>query len=167
MFLVKGSLQCRSIELACMHCACIAELPWLKRGTSTRKCCIASACCKRLCAHDLIHPLSCLTRFQHTQPISRLTPPPPQAIQSNGRLEALSVYNNAIGSEGCRALTAAVAACRHLRVVEFLPGNCAATQDIKLLAQAVKRNRRWVPWCQKNAGFGAPNVHELGSLACR
>jgi hypothetical protein len=29
-------------------------------------------------------------------------------------------------------------------VVEFLPGNSADTQDIKPLAHAGKRNRRWV-----------------------
>lgn len=61
-----------------------------------------------------------------------------QAIQHYGRLEKISIYNNAIGSAGCKALVEAVKANRNLKVVEFLPGNCAPTRDIKLLAQAVK-----------------------------
>lgn len=72
--------------------------------------------------------------------------PPPQtslqAIQRHGRVEKLSIYNNHIGSVGCRALVAAVKTNRSLKMVEFLPGNCAPTRDIKLLAQAVKQNRR-------------------------
>lgn len=52
------------------------------------------------------------------------------------------MYNNRIGAAGCRALVAAVKANRSLKMVEFLPGNNAATRDIKMLAEAVKRNRR-------------------------
>jgi len=70
------------------------------------------------------------------------SPCPLQAIQRHGRVEKLSIYNNHIGSVGCRALVAAVKANRSLKMVEFLPGNCAPTRDIKLLAQAVKQNRR-------------------------
>lgn len=75
-------------------------------------------------------------------PLRLFVPPVPQAIQCHGRLERLSVYNNGIGSAGCQALVEAVRATRSLKVVEFLPGNCAPTRDIKLLAQAVKQNRR-------------------------
>jgi hypothetical protein len=39
-----------------------------------------------------------------------------QSIQCHGRLEKLSVYNNAIGSAGCQALVAAVRAVRALKV---------------------------------------------------
>uniref|UniRef100_A0A383WHE7 Uncharacterized protein n=1 Tax=Tetradesmus obliquus TaxID=3088 RepID=A0A383WHE7_TETOB len=66
-----------------------------------------------------------------------------QAISKGRCLEKLSIYNNSIGARGCQALTAAVAATPGLKVVEFLPGNCAPTKDVKALARAVKANRKF------------------------
>ncbi|WIA42875.1 hypothetical protein OEZ86_008798 [Tetradesmus obliquus] len=68
-----------------------------------------------------------------------------QAISKARCLEKLSIYNNSIGARGCQALTAAVAATPGLKVVEFLPGNCAPTKDVKALARAVKANRNRLP----------------------
>jgi hypothetical protein len=124
--------------------------------------------CRLRCTVDTVHvwhTVWCLTDKACTP---SLTPPPSgceglgnqailccsafnwQAIQHYGRLEKISIYNNAIGSAGCKALTEAVQANRNLKVVEFLPGNCAPTRDIKLLAQAVKQNRR----CARAGGGG-------------
>jgi hypothetical protein len=122
--------------LACpfFHRAALKEL--LRQILHSTFCvCIAQICCAEESYTDANSPPP------HSTHTSRVNT---QAIQSSGRLEALSVYNNAIGPEGCRALAAAVGACRRLKVVEFLPGNSADTQDIKPLAHAVKRNRRWV-----------------------
>lgn len=57
-------------------------------------------------------------------------------------LEKLCLYGNNIGSDGCRALTRAMAVNKTLKLVEFLPGNAADAKDVEMLAKIVRRNRK-------------------------
>lgn len=65
-----------------------------------------------------------------------------QALETNKTLEKLSLHGNQIGSVGCQALISALAANKTLTSLEFLPGNAASPRDIKMLAQALKNNRK-------------------------
>lgn len=56
--------------------------------------CAARVCCA-VCTYFDLSPISPLSLWAFNSNAH------PQAIQSNGRLEALSVYYTTIGSEGC------------------------------------------------------------------
>eukprot|EP00775_Hariotina_reticulata_P001903 gene1903-2237_t len=66
-------------------------------------------------------------------------------IAGASALEKLSLYGNCIGSAGCQALTEAIKKNSSLKVVEYLPGNATTPlKDVKVLAKAVKQNRKYV-----------------------